>query len=290
MRGITLTELLVVIGILVVLSSIAIPVFLTFYQESDLSNAGQELVSGLKVARSKTLAAEAASRWGVYFSTSTQQHILFSGETYATRDSSFDKATNLPKSVEFYQVNLAGTNQEVVFERLTGKTQNLGSVSLRLKKDHSKTQSLHIQSSGKVTLFPQAMPTDEGRLKDSRHVHFDYSRPIATSIEDILLTFDGAVTETIVVADNLNDNQISWQGEVIVGGETQHLEIITHSLNDPSQGTQFSIYRDGRRNSKSLTIEISDSPDPDVGTLVSYTAQGEVSLGTSVYASNLQTQ
>ncbi len=291
-NGFTLVELIVIVGTMLVLLALAVPSYRLFEREADLSNTLEEIVNKLRTAQNKTSASEGASKWGVYFATSTNQYVLFKGNNYASRTSSFDEVHKIKQTIEIFNVSLAGGN-EVVFDRITGKTAQTGQISLRLKSDPSKTKTIYVENSGQVGLTATSTPSDANRKKDSRHIHFDYSRQISTSTEILNLTFiyDSTTTiKDIVIAENLKNNQIYWEGEVNVGGNIQKLKIHTHKLNDPILGSQFSIHRDRRYNNKALTVEINGTPDPDIGTLISYTASGESSTGTSTYVSNLQIQ
>ena len=133
--GFTLVELLTVIGILILLTAVSVPVFRTFQKESDLINTVESIINVLRYARNKTLASEESSQWGVWLSTSTtpQEYILFKGENYTLRDSSYDKVHKISQKVEIYAINLAGGKSEVVFNRILGTTDYYGNISLRLK-------------------------------------------------------------------------------------------------------------------------------------------------------------
>ena len=122
--------------------------------------------------------------------------------------------------------------------------------------------------------------SDENRIKDSRHVHFDYSRVISTAAERLILTFDydsSPIIQEIIITDNLQDGQIFWEG--------QNIKIQTHRLNNPD--TQFSVHRDRRYNTKNLKIEISGDSSGD---LIRYQADGQTIKGNSIYVAdpNLQ--
>lgn len=291
----TVIELLTIIGILIILLFLTFPSFNFFRRESDLNNSAEEIINSLRLAQNKTLASELASQWGVYFETSTQpnQYILFRGTSFVSRPTSSDEVHQLPNSIEVSEIELWG-GKEVLFEKVTGfasSTSQVGRISIRLKTDPAKTKTIYIENSGLIGLTNPPALSDSNRLKDSRHVHFDYSRQISTSTEKIILTFSynaSTLIQEIVIADNIKENQIYWEGEVMVGGEIQKLKIHTHGLNNPN--TQFCIHRDRRDNNQALTVDIDATPDPDSGTLISYTAQGETTTGTSVFVSNLQWQ
>jgi type II secretory pathway pseudopilin PulG len=288
-KGFTLIEALLIIGILFILFFVAFPNFRFFQKESDLKDSSEEIINTLRLAQSKTLASEGASRWGVYFETSTlpHQYILFKGESFANRNVLADEIHKLPNSIEIYEIDLWG-GKEVVFEKVTGyasSTSQVGKVSIRLKSDPTKNETIYIENSGLVRLTNPTSVSDSERIKDSRHVHFDYTRQISTSTEAIILTFTYGASTTvkeIIIAENMKDNQIYWDGEVNVGGEIQKLKIHTHRLNDPIFGTQFCIHRDRRYNNRALKVEISG----DSGDLIEYDAEGGTEKGNSFYVSD----
>lgn len=284
--GFTLIELLTILGILIIITVTAVPAYRNFQKESDLTNSTEEIINILRVAQSKTLASEQDSQWGVYFSTTTvpNQYTLFKGVDYASRDTSFDQNYTIFSSVETNEIDLTESDSEVVFNKLTGTTSNYGSISLRLITDISKTKTIIVEYSGQI-FYSQAVSSDENRIKDSRHVHFDYNRQINTLTETLILTFtydSSSVTENIVIINNMQNDQIDWEGEVSVDGQIQKLKIHTHRLNDPILGTQFCIHRDKRYNDKALKIKL----DADLsGNLINYDNAGQTTQGTSIYVS-----
>lgn len=287
--GFTIIELLTVIAILTILTSISISLFRVFQKESGLTNTTEEIINMLRFAQNKTLASEESSQWGVYFSTSSspQEYILFKGSDYASRDPAYDQVHKIPENVEIYEVDLTGGGLEIVFEKVLGSTDSSGNISLRLKENTLKTRQIIVEQSGKVVSSPETAPSDTSRIKDSRHVHFNYSysRPIDTLNEILTLTFtynSSSETQDIIIADNMKGGQIYWEGEVEVAGSTQKIKIHTHKLNDVILGTEFCVHRDRRYNNKALTIEISED---GTGNLIQYDADGQTSPGTSIYAS-----
>jgi type II secretory pathway pseudopilin PulG len=283
-KSFTLVEILVIIGTMIILMALATPAFRVFQRESDLNDSSEEIINTLRLAQNKALASEEASQFGVYFDNTTtpHQYTLFKGSDYASRDSTFDEIHKLPKSIEIYEINLGG-GKEVVFNRVSGETNQSGNIKIRLVSDISKTKTIYIENSGQVGLSSPTTPSDQNRIKDSRHVHFDYSRSIATSTEKLILNFTyntSTTTKEIVIADNIKDGQIYWEDEVEVDGQIQKLKIHTHRLNNPD--TQFCVHRDRRYNNKALEIKISGDIS---GNLIQYSADGLTTKGTSSYVS-----
>ncbi len=283
--GFTLVELLVVMGIFIILALVAFSSVRFFQRESDLNNSAERIINILRLSQNKTLASEGANQYGVYFSTSTSvdQYILFKGSDYQSRATSFDETYQLAKVVEISVIDLTDGGWEIVFDKLTGETNQFGSLSLQLKTDPGKKKIIYIENSGRVGLTSPSIPSQESRIKDSRHVHFDYSRQISTSSESLTLTFTydtSTTSKEIIIANYLKNDQIDWQGEVDLAGEIQEIRIHTHRLNDPLEGTQFSIHRDQRYNNRALIITI----DGDAtGELIQYDAGGQTATGTSIY-------
>lgn len=126
---------------------------------------------------------------------------------------------------------------------------------------------------------------------DSRHVNIVYQgRNIDTNAEDLVLSFSkngDAHEERIALAGAISDGQIEWEGSAEVGGETQALRVHTLLLNDPSEGSVFSVHRDGRTNTSALEVSLSGDVS---GTIISYEEDGTVQEGTSIYAQDPQIQ
>jgi type II secretory pathway pseudopilin PulG len=261
MKSFTLIEILIVIGILIILITIFFPTFRSFRTESNLNNSVEQIINTLRLVQGKTLASDGASQWGIYFSTSTipHQYTLFQGADYASRIASSDEIYNLPESVEIYDINLAA-GAEVVFDRLIGSTDQFGDLSLRLKTDPTKNQTIYIENSGQAGLTPPSVPSDAGRIKDSRHVHFDLGWSIQNAT---IVEFHFPIipqTEQVDMADyfNAGKTEFDWEGTFVVDGVDQTFRLHTHSLN--AFNTLLCIHRDRNeeRNNQEVVIYIVD--------------------------------
>ncbi len=270
---------------LILVGAIAIPAVISLQKVPQLSNTSEEIISAMRLMQNQTLASEGDSQYGIYFNTSVSPHkyITFKGSSYSLRDSSYDKNYVLPSILEFYAIN-TGANNEVVFDKLTGATSNSGNVSLRLKDDTSKTKIIYISNSGVINYTAPLTPQDN-RLKDSRHIDFNYSRVVNTASENLTLTFNDNIIKTIPLSQNLNNGQFDWQGTYTINGTDQVLSIHTLRLNFPD--TQFSLFRDARFNNASLKIQLSGDA---TGTLAEYSANGQTTNYYSIYVNNFAWQ
>jgi len=149
-RGYTLMEILISIAVLLILVGLGVINYHSVGSKNELNSSGQEIVSILRLAQSKTLGSKKESQYGVYFSTSSDPHryILFQGPDYVSRATSSDVIYELSEELEFYKINLGGDHQ-VVFEYLTGNPEQNGEIGLRLK-DSSKTKLIKVKESGQL--------------------------------------------------------------------------------------------------------------------------------------------
>ncbi len=284
-HGTTLVEMLTVIGVLTILVGISVSALYLFQKRSDLDNNLDKLFSIFKLAQSKALASEDASQYGVFFDDSSpnQTYTFFKGPSFALRDVSFDQVHKIPSRLEIYQVSLAYNSKEVVFDKVSGATEQFGLVSLRVKSDPSQSRTIYIEEMGQVGLVVPAT-ISSGWVQDTRHIHVSYQRIIDTDTETLNLVFP-TVTQPIPLAVNLEGGQIYWEGIILVDGVEQAIKIHTHSLNGPD--TQFCIHRDRRYNDKELSITLSGD---GTGSIISYSADGAtVSFG-SIHVTSLNEQ
>lgn len=111
-NGLTLLEILIVVGIIAVLTSLSLPLGLDFYRSQQLEAQSQEIVQTLRRAQLKAMSVEDDSSFGVYFT--DDNYTLFKGGSYTTRETQHDEVFNLPLIL-----TLNGLS-EVVFSKLEG--------------------------------------------------------------------------------------------------------------------------------------------------------------------------
>ncbi len=144
-KGFTAIELLITLSILVILTIIIFTSMNSFRNNKALQMVSEDILSLLDEARGDTLSAKDGYAYGVHFESS--KIVLFRGTAYSSSDLN-NKTVDVDNAVDVYNISLVGGGQEIIFQRLTGKTSQTGTVMIRLKADTSKTKTVTIEASG----------------------------------------------------------------------------------------------------------------------------------------------
>jgi len=146
-KGFTLLEILIALGILAMILTIVFFSFSKLNSSQALDKSADLVVSVLEEARSHTLSSVGASQYGVYLD--EFEITLFKGTTYVPLDAD-NKVTALNTFVAIRDVDLSGGGSSVVFKRLTGSTDEVGTAEVYLKTDPSTFRTITISSTGVV--------------------------------------------------------------------------------------------------------------------------------------------
>ena len=145
MKGFSIIEVGISVSILALLSAGVRGAFSIFRDTRELDRASSDVLNFVREARSRTLASENDSQFGVHFE--SDRAVLFRGAAYV-EGAADNEIYLLPPRVEVYSITIQGNN--VVFERLTGNASVSGTVAFRLKSAPSKISTLFIQSTGLI--------------------------------------------------------------------------------------------------------------------------------------------
>lgn len=271
MKAFTLLEVLVVVGIISILAGIVQLNLQPFGNQSDLTGSVQSIVSLLRKAQNLSISSKNLSPHGVHFQSNT--YTLFQGPAYNASSTS-NEVHALPSRLEFSSIAITGGN-DALFERIDGRTDNYGTIQLRVIANPSASSTILIEPSGNISNNKVSVTTN-ARITDSRHVHFNlgWSLQGATTLNLIFKDPPNPDTPSaITMAPYFNGGQTSfdWEGVTNVSGQDQYLHIYTHSLGSTS--TVLSILRDGQTNTKALDVNI------DSKAIVSYSASGAPTVG-----------
>ncbi|MFH1129391.1 MAG: prepilin-type N-terminal cleavage/methylation domain-containing protein [Patescibacteria group bacterium] len=278
-KAFTMIELLVVVAVLLIVVVLLISSSSIFNKKSTINSLTNNVFSIIGLAKNKTVASEGANRYGIYFDTSVEpnKYVLFQGINYASRNISFDEIHVLPKNIEFSSLNFSGIGNEIVFDRLTGATDNNGFVIIN-SMENNISRTIYLYSSGEVS-FNQETVSGVGRLIDSRHVHFDLGWDISGSTT---LRFDfinvGQVRD-VIMADYFSIDDFDWEGEFVINNIVQKFRIHTHAL---SPSTQLCIHRDRDENKNNQEVYIYIIQ----GGIIKNIAHYDDNIGATVYKGN----
>lgn len=143
-RGFTFVEILVVLGVIGLLTGLAIPFYQTFYIDSQLDNTTSELIQTLRRAQLKAMASEDDQTFGVHLE--QRRFVLFKGSTYNPSDS-YNEVNQLPNTLTL----TSGVGPNVVFNQLKGTTTNIGNITI--SSVNNRSQIISINEVGRINVL-----------------------------------------------------------------------------------------------------------------------------------------
>lgn len=143
--GFSIIETLAVVAIGGILVSIVLFSFSSFRNIKAIDVSADQVLSVINEARVKSVSSEDYSRFGVHFE--SDKVVFFKGDSYASQNPA-NIETELSLLAEISDISLNGGGADIVFQKLTGKTGNYGSLRIRLKSDNSKHKTISVKSTG----------------------------------------------------------------------------------------------------------------------------------------------
>jgi len=110
-KGVTFIEIIVVIGLIALIGLTTIPIGASFIERGNLRNKSGELSALLRLAQINSISGKNGTNWGV--TVTPGQMVLFSGDSYATRNTDLDETFTVPGNINI-------NTGEVVFARANG--------------------------------------------------------------------------------------------------------------------------------------------------------------------------
>lgn len=132
-KGFTLMEVLVVLGVMAVLLGVSMLSFSSLRDYFLLRTAVQDVQTTILNARSATLASNGDSVHGVHIEAT--KVVSFRGSTYIASSSSNIEYV-FPSTVT---ASSAGIGDDIIFTRLTGRTQASGTITLTESRSGAST-------------------------------------------------------------------------------------------------------------------------------------------------------
>ncbi|MDO8604745.1 MAG: prepilin-type N-terminal cleavage/methylation domain-containing protein [bacterium] len=148
-RGFTLAEIVTVVAILSILMSVALPSFSGFRNSKILDATSEEILAVLSTASANTLSAKNGDPYGVHFEnlSGVSKFVLYRGVTYSSSDVN-NVVYMLDSKLEISNISLVGGAVDVLFDPLTGKTTQSGTVIVRVKATPTILRTITINGTG----------------------------------------------------------------------------------------------------------------------------------------------
>ncbi len=144
-----MTETIIIVAVSIILFAIIVSAFSGFNKNQSLNSTSSEVVSVLNEARALTLASLDNKAYGVHFQ--SDKVILFKGSVFSSSDPD-NKITTISSKISISNISLNGGGDDIIFQRLTGKTDQDGTITLSLVSDPSKSKTITVGVSGIIEL------------------------------------------------------------------------------------------------------------------------------------------
>lgn len=132
MRGLTLIELAISIGLGVILIVMAVPIYGKLQVSAQLNEQTALIVQLLRSTRELSIAGYNGKSHGIFFNidpAGPDSYTVYQGLSYAVRDTAYDRKTAMDGSLSFANSNLVltGSDIDINFSRSSGIPNNIGS-------------------------------------------------------------------------------------------------------------------------------------------------------------------
>lgn len=142
--GFSLIELLIIIAIMVIVGTIAMPKLINFQRGQSLKNTTENIIGLLNRAKSNSNSSLNSENYGVHFE--SDYMVYFVGDTYSSQSSNNERV-----DFESGITLLSGNGSNIVFPRLTGDVFGYGTITLKLTALPARTKTITITKTGSVS-------------------------------------------------------------------------------------------------------------------------------------------
>ncbi len=150
-KGITILEIIIVVSITIIIVSVVTLNLSNFKKNRTLENTTSEIISFINEARNNTISSLNSNNYSLHFE--DDRVVLFSGSVYNS-SASDNKTIIFQSSIEISEIDgigLYGGGQNIVFEKITGETNNYGTITIRLKSDTNIYNVINVSRLGVVS-------------------------------------------------------------------------------------------------------------------------------------------
>lgn len=146
-KAFSVVEILIAMAIVAVAVTVVTVSLSKLNSRQALDKSALLVSSVLDEARAKTLSSQGGSQYGVHFEDT--QVVLFIGNAYSPATLS-NVANRLDSRVGIRNITLSGGGNNIVFNRLTGQTNQSGTAELYLRASTTQYRTVNISSTGVV--------------------------------------------------------------------------------------------------------------------------------------------
>lgn len=162
MKGFTLIELVIIVGVSAIIGSIGVLNLQSFRVETTLDLSARELLANLRDAQQRSLSQDQEAQWGVHLDASNvgignDLYKVFYGASFAA--GTVLKTVHLPVAVQFLSP-AQDTIEDVIFEKVTGNSTAAHSIILALVSNNAITRSITIPAGGPPNFATTTPPLD----------------------------------------------------------------------------------------------------------------------------------
>lgn len=143
--GFTAIEILVVIAIGVLIATTFIGSLSNFLTAQVVRNTTEDVLGLIQEARTRTIASENSSQYGVHFQ--SDKAVLFVGSAY-TAGVSTNKEIVFDTRAYVSAISLQGGGSDLLFNRLTGDSGTYGTITIRLVSSTDGQKTITISQTG----------------------------------------------------------------------------------------------------------------------------------------------
>lgn len=143
-----LIEILIAIAIILILAGTTAGLLTPFRTTETLLGGTDAALQALRGARSEALGGRNGKKYGVHFE--TDKATVFPGSSFGSAPAASSTVFIFPKGATLGTTSFAGGGTDVFFERITGKTNNFGTLTITVASASSSTKTITILRTGVV--------------------------------------------------------------------------------------------------------------------------------------------
>ena len=225
--GFSIIEIIFVLAIIAIMTSLVIPRKDGFSGKIDLENAAISIDSKIKLAKSRSISALDGNKHGIHFE--PNRVVIFQDDIYV-EGAAENEVFIFSDKIEINLISLAGGGDDLIFKRLTGETENFGTIGIRVINEPSSSRQIIINTDGQSS-FNTFSISSGSLIQNARHVHFDLGWLINSSETLHLRWVDGSESEIISndieIASyfDAGNNIFDWEGTTTVNSVEQSIRI-----------------------------------------------------------------